>query len=334
MALSAAFSRALSANRKAFNGQVGAVRLRAPGLDMGQFTAFLTEYGDPLIIALARQNPDCVPRCASEIFTMALDLAAHGALGTDSRGLAVRRAWGDIAPAMLGLLESTCTQTLGLVTNSAIKLCALDGVRVDTWVDNMSDLLPKATDNKTLRALVTMCAWRAGASHFRQNALAAGDFLPPDLACAAVGSHGDNWQGLVSRYKANDWWQPESGLRQSEKGYLFGRFSGYGGRFNRPPSVRACAQGFFVMSGEAAFLMIADAYGATLHGASVEEFEAASANFGADNVALIGNQIAIGERRVSLDWPADGLGLAYNQHTIAVTSPYSYAIRLLPRVVL
>jgi hypothetical protein len=332
MPLDKAFSEILSAERKALNARVAAARVRTPGFDIAQFSAFLEECADPLVSAIASYDRDAVHRCAVAMFDMAIELAAQGMAANNARAIAAKRVWRELAPSTLALIAADPVETLGVLTNSAVQLSAIDGVRLDEWFASMSALVSQANDNRVLRGLVAIAAWRAGASHYRESALALADTLPPRLACAAVGAKGDEWAPIAAAYAENRWWKPDIASSGAETGFIFGQFTGFGGRFSQPPRVRSGPQGFFVLSAEQAFLLIVDAYGATLHAASPEEFNQAPSHCGGASAALTGNALCVDDRRILIDWPGDGLELACNGDSIAVTSPYSHAIRLFPGV--
>ena len=165
-------------------------------------------------------------------------------------------------------------------------------------------------------------AWRAGVAHFRQGALAAADTLPPDLALAAFGEPGAPWPQVHAQLMEYPW-------RGNADGREFGSFSGLGGDFGTPPQVRAAADGFIVRSGERHYLLVADAFGAVLHSATAPEFEQAQTGT-PSAVRLDGAILHIGARRIELDVPAGDIAIAANAHTLAITSPWTHAIRLLP----
>jgi hypothetical protein len=331
MPLGEAFSRVLAVERKVLNARVAAARVCAPGFELAQFAAFLEHFADPLVSSIAEQDGDAVHRCAVELFGMAIELAAQGMAATNARAVAIRRVWTDIAPTALTLIAADPVETLGVLTNAAVQLSAIDGVRIDKWLANMSALTSQTRDNRELRALIAVAAWRAGASHYRQSALAAAATLPSTVACSAVGAEGDDWAALASDFARNSWWCPDPARREAASGFAFGQFTGLGGRFSQPPLVRSSPQGFFVLSGEQAFLLVVDAYGATLHSASHEEFKSAPSIVEGAGISLVGNEVVADDRRIALDWPSEGLELACNADSIAVTSPYSHTIRLLPR---
>ncbi|MEY2926027.1 MAG: hypothetical protein RL367_504 [Pseudomonadota bacterium] len=328
MAVGAALSRVLAAERKALNARVGAARVRTPGFDLAGFTVFLEQQVDPLASAINALDADATHRCVVALFDMGLDLVGHGLGGASARAPVVNAVWNQIAPHILTLIIADPVESLGVLTNAAVQLSGIDGVRLDSWLATMAQLAGRAADNHALRALAAVAAWLAGAAHYREAALGAAATLPCDLACAAAGAGGSDWNTIAAGFASNHWWRPGD----RSQGYLFGGFTGFGGRFSQPPRVRAAPQGFLVASGDLTLLLVADAYGATLHPALPQEFASAPALLDGSGATLSGHQVIAGGRTIDLDWPEAGLALACNQDSIAVTSPYAHAIHLLPRL--
>ena len=99
--------------------------------------------------------------------------------------------------------------------------------------------------------------------------------------------------------------------------------------FAAPPEVRAAGSGFLVQSSGRHFLLLADAYGAVLLGADAGEFAAASP--GALAFKIDGESLLVGRQRIALDLPAAGLAVCDSSGTLAITSPFTHAIRMVPR---
>lgn len=332
MTIGKALSQVLSAERKAFNARIAAARVRSPGFDVAAFSTFAEQLIDPLVTAIAEHDPDATHRNVVALFDMAVEIVAHGSGGTAGRSAAVGRVWQEIAPRILPMISNDPLESLGALTNVAVQLHAVDGVSTDTWLAIMGELAPMATDNRSLRALAAIAAWRSGAAHLRVSALAAAATLPAELACVAVGASGRDWEEVSSAYAQNRWCRPDSDSATGEQpGFVFGAFTGFGGRFSQPPRVHACDQGFFISSGDQAFLLVVDIFGATLHAATRDEFEATQSSISSASVSLSGSELVAEDRRVPIEWPSDGLAIACNQDTIAVTSHYSHSIRLMPR---
>ena len=159
-------------------------------------------------------------------------------------------------------------------------------------------------------------------AHYRQGALAAADALPADAALAALGAAGD-WAEIRAALHANPWWRPDPPERE---GILLGGFTGFGGPFPQPPAVRGCAQGLLVRSGERTSLLVADAYGATLHPMPPEAFEEAPT----PSPRLDGEGLHTADRIIALSLPLQGLSAAVAGDTVAVASAYSHQISVFP----
>ena len=131
--------------------------------------------------------------------------------------------------------------------------------------------------------------------------------------------------------RSDPWWAPDdTARRRLSTGIEIGGFTGFGGTFAQPPEVRPAAEGFWVRSGERYSLLIADACGATLHAAAEEEYGRPEAPVTRARISLSGQRLTINDRTITLDLPAAQLRVVSNADSVALTSPYSHAIRVLP----
>ncbi len=99
--------------------------------------------------------------------------------------------------------------------------------------------------------------------------------------------------------------------------------------FGTPPQVRATKDGFVVRSAERHYLLVADAYGAVLHSATAQEFEQAPTGSHRPCASMARPCISARAASCSTCRPATSR-IAANAHTLAITSPWTHAIRLLP----
>ncbi|MGV8866167.1 MAG: hypothetical protein ACOH2S_04535 [Janthinobacterium svalbardensis] len=320
--ISPAFASILASGRAQFNARAVEARRRFPSLDMAAFGAFLHDGVDPLVVAVAAAAPERVGGVTLAAYDMALELVGHGLAGPAAKNPFLNSVWRELAPQFSSLLATAPVEVLGMLSNAATYLCAVAGARPAQWQTGMAAVAPQVGSVAQLRAVGQVLAWRAGVAHFRQGALAAADTLPPALALAAFDEPGAQWPQVHAQLMANPW-------RGNAEGREFGSFSGLGGAFGTPPQVRATKDGFVVRSAERHYLLVADAYGAVLHSATAQEF--AQAQTGTPSaVHLDGATLHIGARSIVLDVPAGDIALAANVHTIAITSPWTHAIRLLP----
>lgn len=320
--ISPAFASLLASGRAQFNGRAAEARRRFPALDMAAFGAFLRDGVDPLVVAVAAAAPERVGGATLAAYDMALELVGHGLAGPAAKNPFLNTVWRELAPQFAPLLASAPVDALGMLSNAAIHIACVAGARPAQWQRELATLAPQIATLAQLRAVGQVLAWRAGVAHFRLGALAAADTLPPALALAAFGEPGASWPQVHAQLMANPW-------RGNAEGREFGSFSGLGGDFATPPLVRATEDGFIVRSAERHYLLVADACGAVLHSATAQEFDHAQTGAPA-SVRLDGATLQIGARRIELDVPAGDIAIAANAHTLAVTSPWTHAIRLLP----
>lgn len=320
--ISSALASVLSSGRGQLNQQVSDARRRFPAFDSAAFSHFVETGVDAVVEAVAVVAPERTAPTALAAFSIALELAG---LGVTGKGL-LQRTWSELAPACAHLLAEAPAQLLGLLSNAALYLDSLASVRHGAWLEKMCALAPQVASMAQLQALGQVIAWTSGVAHFRSGGIGAAATLPPALALAVFDASSSTWPRLQQALLADPWHLPGgvSGGRE------FGAFSGLGGEFAEPPQLRASDDGFWVHSGGRYSLLMADAYGALLHGASVHEFEQAPPALVPADVVLNGARLTVRGRSIELDLPAGQITLVANRHTVAVMSPYTHAIRLLP----
>lgn len=313
--ISSSFAAILASGRAQFNARAVEARRRFTSLDMQAFGAFLQDGVDPVVQAVAAAVPDRAGSFTLAAYDMALELVGHGLAGPAAKIPFLSAVWRELAPRFAHLLASAPVDCLGMLSNAAIHLGGVPGARTRQWQDEMAAIAPQVATLAQLRAIGQVLAWRAGVAHFRLGAIAAADTLPTALALAACGESQLDWPALRAQLLNQPW-------RGNADGIEFGAFAGLGGQFDTPPVARACADGFIVSAGERFYLLVADAHGAVLHGATADEFAQASGDVSA--------AVQAGARQLAPDLPAGEIALAANAHTLAITSPYTHAIRLLP----
>lgn len=320
--ISPAFASILASGRAQLNARAAEARRRFPSLDMAAFGAFLHDSVDPLVLAVSSAAPERVGGVTLAAYDMALELVGHGLAGPAAKNPFLNNVWQELAPLFAPLLATAPVDVLGMLSNAAIHIASVAGARPAQWQAGMAAVAPQTGSVAQLRAVGQVLAWRAGVAHFRQGALAAADTLPPALALAAFDEPGTQWPQVRAQLLDYPW-------RGNVEGREFGSFSGLGGDFGTPPQVRATADGFVVRSAERHYLLVADAYGAVLHSATAQEYEQATTGM-PSSVRLDGATVHVGARSIALDLPAGDIALAANAHTLAITSPWTHAIRLLP----
>lgn len=308
MTLSVVLVRELAAARPRFNALVATARRARSGFDTAALADAVATRLDPLAMAVEAVVPDRTALVVDAGFALSVTLVDHALSG--ERRLLVDRVWREVAVPLAAVVAERPEPALAMLTNAALKLAATPGARVDEWMVRMAGLAP-LIDAETLAGAGQVVAWRAGMAHYRDGALAAADALPEALALAAIGVEG-SWTQVRAALAADRWWTPQG----RAVGTRFGGFTGFGGPFAAPPEVRGGAEGVFVRSTTRVGLLVADAWGATLHPADVAEFDAARA--------------ASRAPAVPPGLPADDLRAAITADTIVFASPHSHFVEIKP----
>lgn len=333
MPVSTPLARVLAAGRGQFNQRVVEARRRYPALNPEVFAGFIETAVDPLVATVADRFPDRTTMLVVAAFDAALELAGNGHL--DGRSPSLTEVWRMLAPAIVHHVADDPQVVLSTFSNAAITLSQHPGARSAEWLAEMTRLAPSAASWNEVRTLGQVLAWRAGMAHYRKGALAAADALPEALALQAVGAPGlASWPPVRAALLADPWFVPSSAgaaAIPTTPVLRVGEFVGFGGPFAFPPQVGAVEDGFMVVSGERSFHLLADAFGVALLPAPKDEAVVAGIAPVRDGPTVKGRTLTCDGQRFELDLPDDGITIAANAHTLAVSSPYSYAIRLFPK---
>ncbi len=324
--ISAPFAAILAAGRTQFNQRVLEARRRHAGLNTDAFSQFLETCVDPVIVAVSLADAARVSSTALAAFDLALELAGLRLIGEGARSTLLPTVWKTLAPNYAHLIARHSGEVLGSLSNAALFLESVPGARCATWLAAMTAISDRVISMEQLHAAGQIVAWRSGVAHFRQGAIAAGDRLPESLVLAAMGAGDDRaWPEVRARLLADPWWTPGTVAGQRIE---VGDFTGFGGLFGVPPEVHAHPHGFTVRAGALYYLLIADAWGAVLHPSDALEHDRQDAAKG--DWTLRETTLHVGGRQILLDLPPDGIRICCNGPTLAITSPYTHAIRLVP----
>ena len=328
--ISEAFAGVLRSGRDALNAEFAHARKVYPGLSGDAFLEFLRGAVDPLVVQVARVKPDRATATAISAYGIALSLVGQRVVGAGGPGRAVEAGWRMLLPKLATHVADSPDAVIGAVSNALHNLESL-GARAGEWLASMERVGPACADVPSLLAAGQVCAWRAGASHLRKGALLAADTLPESLAVLALGAAPDAaWPDLRARLASDPWYYP--GAPPSPRySALVGAFSGFGGLFVEPPRVRASDEYFVVTSRDAAWLVVADAFGSTLHRATPAEVAMSSEAALPQGVAYDKGRVSV--NGIAVDVPASGAltSAAANRHTIALTFAFSHSIVLVSR---
>jgi len=323
----------LRAERSELNSRFAAARVRHPDLDAEAFADFIRTAIDPLAAAVARTQSDRVTDVTLAAYDIALELVGQKLVGRFARTPHVADAWRRVLPTVAPLVVAAPEKILAAVCNATHHLSATPGARPVAWIDAMAHLGEQCTDGATFLTLGQLAAWRAGLAHFRESALASADKLPESLALAAIGAPTGRWPAIRDRLVADRWYdpaQPDDAQQAPRIVTRAGAFRGFGGLFTEPPTVAVIDERLFVRGGAECWLLTADAFGATFHRATPEEFERARRRSPLPNgVSVRGATLTVRGTTITLpdvfDQPSS---ICATRATLSLTSPRSHAILL------
>ncbi|OWQ83744.1 hypothetical protein CDN98_21590 [Roseateles terrae] len=325
--ISPPLAQVLAAGRRQFNQRVDEARRRTPGFDPAAFSAFVQQQLDPVVSAVEAVAPARTAGVTLAAYDIGLLLCAQGLAGPSARSRLVNQLWREVLPALAPRIAELPHDLLGALSNAAVHLGTVDGARPAEWLGLLRQLGPGSETPAQLLALGKVLAWRAGLAQFRPGALQAAASLPDALQRAALQAPSQSdveaWRGTLAS-------SPWAGPQARPEGWTLGGFTGFDGRFAAPPALRVASNGMLVRSGDRYFLAIADACGAVLMPATAQEFDLAAPPKRPASVQWHGQTLVVSGREVPIDLPQEGLVLAASPHTLAVASPYTHTVRLLP----
>jgi hypothetical protein len=334
--ISDALGSILRSGRDQFNATFAEGRRRFPELDAGAFNEFLRTTLDSLARQTAALPSEQQVNIVITAYEAGLELVGERQAGSDSRSRIIEAGWNQILPAILPLLAAAPSSVLSAISNALHTLSTSPGARPEQWIKELRDLGPRCPDLPTFLKLGQVLAWRAGLAHFRQGALDAAQALPEALAVAAVGGPSTaQWPALYQRLANDSWFDPapspagsaeKRGLRLAAQ---VGAFRGFGGSFIQTPEVASTGDQLLVRSGDECWWLLADAFGATLHRATVQEFDLVKhRNTLPENVHLTKSKISRGAETLPNPAPEGANSFASFGQTLALTSAVSYRVSL------
>ena len=331
--VSSTLAAVLRSGRSELNTRFAEARVRHADLDADAFAEFVRTAIDPIVVAVERTRPESVTDVTRAAYDIALELIGQKLAGRSARAPHVTHAWQRVLPTVASLVAADPERMIAAVCNAVHHLSATVGARPASWIDTMVQLGSQCTDVATFLALGQVAAWRAGMAHFRAGALATASKLPESLALAAIGAPAVRWSEIHARLVADPWFDPSmpndraSGPRVVARA---GAFRGFGGLFTEPPTVAIADEQLFVRGGKECWLLEADAFGATFHRATAEEFDRARLRPAfADGVSLRGTTLTVRGNSVSLSSAVDEVTSACaSRTTLALTSPFTHAVVL------
>ena len=263
----------LRARRADCNARFAAARRHWPRLDAADFALFLRDQLSPLALSL---EPGQAHLVLGRAYDLGLQLVAEKLAGPSAVTPAINSLWTDVFPSLATLIGSSPRRILGALSNAAHHLSTAADTQGEIWRSRLVALAPRCSCADDLLVVAQVLAWRAGLAHFREPALAAADTLPPDLALDALDAPaGSDWPEVRDAHLSDPWFGYNVPATPVHR---IGAFRGFGGLFLSPPLLARSGSHLLVRSGDDSWILLADAFGATLHRATPDEISDAVPN--------------------------------------------------------
>jgi hypothetical protein len=330
----------LRSGRDALNAQFAAARRLYPELDAAAFRAFLETTVDPLAQATIAARPDRLADVVMAAYELGLELVGKRLVGPVSPHAVGESGWRAVASAAAPLVAESPRRVLASIANALHQLATTPGGRPEQWLRELPPLAAHCPDAETLLRLGQILAWRSGLAHYRASALAVADSLPEALALAAVGGSG-SWAAVRARLADDPWFLPSLAAGDETERtivHAVGAFRGFGGVFSRPPRIARRAAQLIVTSGDEAWLLTADAFGATFHRAGGEGRAATSAAAPAptlpSDVRVADGALTLRGHTFAAPVCGEVTSVSDDPTTLAITSSLSHSVALVARTAL
>ena len=318
-----ALAEILRASRGELNARFAMARRRLPALDGAAFGQFLVDAVAPLCDAVPSRDVAAVAHAAYDV---ALELCGQRLAGAGARDGRVGAAWSALLVPAAAHIAAAPEATLSAAANALVQLAAAPGARPEAWAEVMGTIAARAASIEEWLTAGQVAAWRAGLAHYRAGALEAADRLPPALALELVGA-GGAWADVRARLRADPWHDPARPQSETRVVARVGAFRGFGGLFPVPPSVAGGGECFLVESDGDAWILFADACGATFHRAGEEDLRAAAAG-GGRAPGWRGHRIEVGGQAIDLPVRGEVTSAALAASTLALTTSHSHSVLL------
>ncbi len=256
----------LRARRTDCNARFATARRHSPRLDAADFSLFLRDQLSPLAQSL---EPGQAHVVLDRAYDLGLQLVAEKLAGPAAVTPAINALWTEVFPSLAAHIAAAPRRILGSLSNAAYHLSNTPDTRPEIWRSRLVVLAPHCSNADELLSVAQVLAWRAGLAHFRVPALAAADALPPELALEVLTAPADlSWPEVRDAHLSDPWYGFNVPGALDRR---IGAFRGFGGLFLSPPRVLRSGSHILVRSGDEAWILLADAFGATLHRATPGE---------------------------------------------------------------
>jgi hypothetical protein len=338
--VSEALQSVLDLRRDSFNQRFQQAKARDSGLDGGEFFALLQECFLPPALILADLDPSKGGILIERLYQVLLALFERRLIGQEESFRSMRQLWREVIPVFCQDRPDDLIALVLKLCNAHEKIVKRGERAVESWVIGLVAILPhlNATYDRTEQILDVgrIFAWQSGLAEYRTHALTIAErFDEGTLRSVLWGEvlpEGANAKEILEQLRRDPWFNP---AEQIEDGMLCfrgsaGAFRGFGGRFIVPPYVWAIGGNFVVSVRNDWWVLIADAFGHSLH--PVDPDELGEAEVPPESITLREDGTLVwGEESRWFPELAKSSSMAVVENTLAVTTELSHSIFFVTR---
>ena len=322
---------ALRDRRDYFNARFESARHAAPRLNTNALFDFIRVAIAPLINVIELHQPERVPAVVDAGFEVGLSLVSAGIWPSSPKLMLLKRAYTSTFCALSQAIAVEPHRLLSRLSNAVLT----PGLNAELWLACMEGIAGALSTPAQVLDAGIVCAWRCGLAHYRDAALTRIEQLPSAALLALFAPKQGDVDALKVALRTQRWYRADAPLAKNQIAARVGAFVGLGGLFTAPPTVRSDGVDLYVSSGAVQWLLIADSYGMSLHGALPEELTAIAPQTmlppGFAKILRWHNPSAAGGQLVELSRWGAITSFASTADTYAITHARSYAVTLIAK---
>lgn len=259
---------ALTDHREGFNAVVAQARRTHVDFDIAILENQIRGPLNQIVEACDRVSFGSGSRVLTALFDPVVELVGQRRLGGGSHDELMTSL-----PNLARVLVDDPRLVFGSLANGMVHLHRYHAP-TDEWLNRVR-AASAVGDATTMLRVGQVAAWTLGLSHFREGALGVASTLSDDALCCALGTTLEAPASETLRLLQQDrWWRPGRSMPSAPAvAQRVGGFRGFGGPFLAPPRVGTRGERLVVSSGSEAWMLHADAWGATLTRTDADDIE-------------------------------------------------------------
>jgi hypothetical protein len=311
-----------------------------PSLDHEIFTYYLLDILAPALDGLNGKSPESIERVTDSLYTTILELLQKGFLGGSKKQDPFESCFKQFVLAFPDRIADRPDEFLKHITQALIQLCTTSGARPEEWTRLMIQCNPASRTYEELLQTGFAAAWRSGMAHYRKKAFQIIQNSTPEIIHQLLNRNEPpspvEVKTIIENMSRNPWLTVEQAAQNIQTSTRLsivaqaGGFTGFGGLFISPPSIRSNGEELVAICGEHAWTLFADCYGKVFLPSDGDS--TAFINPKTDFNYYPNGTVSYGSYNAVFSDLSNANSFAALGGTFAVTIPYSHSIYLIAPV--